>query len=184
MKLTPLKEKLASKRFSFSVTVKHLIGVFFLFTDISRLILVVILQKTIKPMDQYTYGLEDLEVISKKIIENAKSKILCFDGNMGVGKTTLIKAVVKQLGSSDRVSSPTFSLVNEYDAHGTPVYHFDFYRIEHSDEAYQIGLENYLYSGSWCLIEWPDKIAELLPENVTLIEIKEQLSGKRTLVLQ
>lgn len=135
-------------------------------------------------MVEYTYGLEDLEDISNKIIENSKSKILCFYGDMGVGKTTLIKEIVKQLGSKDRVSSPTFALVNEYDATGAVVYHFDFYRIEHSDEAYQIGLENYLYSGAWCLIEWPDKIAELLPENVTIIDIKEQLSGKRTLVLQ
>lgn len=135
-------------------------------------------------MVEYTYGLEDLEDISNKIIENSKSKILCFYGDMGVGKTTLIKEIVKQLGSKDRVSSPTFALVNEYDANGAVVYHFDFYRIEHSDEAYQIGLENYLYSGAWCLIEWPDKIAELLPENVTIIDIKEQLSGKRTLVLQ
>jgi len=134
-------------------------------------------------MDQYTYGLEDLEEISVKIIQNAKSKVLCFYGEMGVGKTTLIKEIVKQLGSSDRVSSPTFSLVNEYEAQGEAVYHFDFYRIEHSDEAYQIGLENYLYSGSWCLIEWPDKIKELLPENVTVIDIKEQLSGKRTVLL-
>src|SRR5690606_3939237 len=134
-------------------------------------------------MIQYTYGLEDLEFISKEIILNAKSKVLCFYGEMGVGKTTLIKEIVKQLGSSDRVSSPTFSLVNEYEAQGEAVYHFDFYRIEHSDEAYQIGLENYLYSGSWCLIEWPDKIKELLPENVTVIDIKEQLSGKRTVLL-
>lgn len=135
-------------------------------------------------MDQYTYGLDELEFISKKIIENAKSKVLCFYGDMGVGKTTLIKEIVKQLGSSDKVSSPTFSLVNEYEAKGKAVYHFDFYRIEHSDEAYQIGLENYLYSGSWCLIEWPNKIKELLPENSTLVDIKQQLSGKRTIVLQ
>lgn len=135
-------------------------------------------------MIQYTYGLEDLEFISKEIILKAKNKVLCFYGDMGVGKTTLIKEIVKHLGSSDRVSSPTFSLVNEYEAKGTAVYHFDFYRIEHSDEAYQIGLENYLYSDSWCLIEWPDKIQDLLPDNVTLIEIKEQLNGKRTLLLQ
>src|SRR5690606_7330103 len=135
-------------------------------------------------MIQYTYGLEDLEFISKEIILNAKNKVLCFYGDMGVGKTTLIKEIVKHLGSSDRVSSSTFSLVNEYEAQGSAVYQFGFYRIEHSDEAYQIGLENYLYSDTWCLIEWPDKIQDLLPDNVTLIEIKEQLNGKRTLLLQ
>ncbi|WP_417360050.1 tRNA (adenosine(37)-N6)-threonylcarbamoyltransferase complex ATPase subunit type 1 TsaE [Galbibacter sp.] len=135
-------------------------------------------------MNQYTYTLEDLEYISKEIIKNATSKVLCFYGDMGVGKTTLIKQIVKQLGSSDRVTSPTFSLVNEYEAKGIAVYHFDFYRIEHSDEAHQIGLENYLYSDCWCLIEWPDKIKNLLPDNVSLIDIKEQLGGKRKLVLQ
>ena len=134
-------------------------------------------------MNQYTYGLDDLEFISNQIIENAKSKVLCFYGEMGVGKTTLIKEIVKQLGSADKVSSPTFSLVNEYEADGKAVYHFDFYRIEHSDEAYQIGLENYLYSDSWCLIEWPDKIKELLPENVNIVEIRQQLDGKRTIII-
>lgn len=135
-------------------------------------------------MDQYTYGLDELEFISKKIIENAKSKILCFYGDMGVGKTTLIKEIVKQLGSNDRVSSPTFSLVNEYQANTEAIYHFDFYRIEDSDEAYQIGLENYLYSDCWCLIEWPDNVKELLPENSTMVDIKQQLSGKRSIIIQ
>jgi tRNA threonylcarbamoyladenosine biosynthesis protein TsaE len=135
-------------------------------------------------MNQYTYGFDELGVISKKIIENAKSKVLCFYGEMGVGKTTLIKEIVKQLGSNDRVSSPTFSLVNEYQANTKAIYHFDFYRIEDSDEAYQIGLENYLYSGNWCLIEWPDKVKELLPENSTMIDIKQQLSGKRSIIIQ
>lgn len=135
-------------------------------------------------MDQYNYGLDELEFISKKIIENVKSKILCFYGDMGVGKTTLIKEIVKQLGSNDRVSSPTFSLVNEYQANTEAIYHFDFYRIEDSDEAYQIGLENYLYSDCWCLIEWPDKVKELLPENSTMIDIIQQLSGKRSIIIQ
>lgn len=134
-------------------------------------------------MDQFTYGLDELEFISKKIIANAKNKILCFYGEMGVGKTTLIKEIVNQLGSKDKVSSPTFSLVNEYEAQGQTIYHFDFYRIEHSDEAYQIGLESYLYSNDWCLIEWPDKVKELLPQNITLIDIKRQLGGERTILI-
>lgn len=134
-------------------------------------------------MEQFTYSLNDLEFISKQIICHAKSKILCFYGEMGVGKTTLIKEIVKQLGSQDKVSSPTFALINEYDAYGEAIYHFDFYRIQHSDEAHQIGLENYLYSDRWCLIEWPDKIKELLPEKITLIDIKQQLNGERTVLI-
>jgi tRNA threonylcarbamoyladenosine biosynthesis protein TsaE len=91
--------------------------------------------------------------------------IVAFYGPMGAGKTTFIKAFCKHLGVTDEVNSPTFSLVNEYaNAAGDVVYHFDFYRIKHISEAYDIGYENYFYSGYPCLIEWPEKIEQLLPE--------------------
>jgi tRNA threonylcarbamoyladenosine biosynthesis protein TsaE len=103
--------------------------------------------------------------------------IWTFDGEMGAGKTTLIKAVCKQLGVVDEVSSPTFSLVNEYKTTiGKTIYHFDFYRIKNIEEVYDIGYEDYFFSGNICLIEWPEKVSELL-ENEDIFSIKiEKLS--------
>jgi tRNA threonylcarbamoyladenosine biosynthesis protein TsaE len=109
-------------------------------------------------------------------------KIFAFDGEMGAGKTTFIKAICKHLGITDLVSSPTFSLVNEYETPSGLLYHFDFYRIKDITEAYDIGYEDYFYSGSLCLIEWPEKIEELLPiprVNITITLIDEH---KRTLI--
>ncbi|MDG3582229.1 tRNA (adenosine(37)-N6)-threonylcarbamoyltransferase complex ATPase subunit type 1 TsaE [Galbibacter pacificus] len=130
------------------------------------------------------YSLSDITAIAKKIIDNSQSKILLFNGEMGVGKTTLIKEIVKELGSKDNVSSPTFSIVNEYEGEEGPIYHFDFYRINNIEEVYNIGLDYYLHEQAWCLIEWPEKIAELLPNEVTIIDIKTQLNGKRTVNLK
>jgi tRNA threonylcarbamoyladenosine biosynthesis protein TsaE len=103
-----------------------------------------------------------------------QSRIFAFSGNMGAGKTTFIKALCKNLGAADNVSSPTFSLVNEYlAASGEKIFHFDFYRIKDISEAYDMGYEEYLYSGAWCFIEWPEKIAALIPEDAinVLIEV-------------
>ncbi len=96
--------------------------------------------------------------------DDAKARIVLFYGSMGAGKTTLIKAVCEALGVEDTVTSPTFALVNEYStANGEPVFHFDFYRIEYLEEAYDLGYEEYFYSGRLCLVEWPEKIDALIP---------------------
>jgi len=99
------------------------------------------------------------------------AKIFVFEGEMGAGKTTFIKTVCEELGITDVVSSPTFSIVNEYETPDATVYHFDFYRIKNIREAYDIGYEEYFYSGNICLIEWPERVAELLPENYIRVEI-------------
>lgn len=133
---------------------------------------------------QQNYSLEELSGIAQSVIKNAKYKILLLEGEMGVGKTTLIKELVKQLGSKDNVSSPTFSLVNEY--HTTneeKIFHFDFYRIDEEEEALDMGVEEYFYSGEWCLIEWPNKIKNLLPLKSVSVLIKVNENQTRTIQL-
>ncbi len=131
------------------------------------------------------YALEELPAIAKEVIKSSKNKVLLFYGEMGVGKTTLIKELVKQLGSLDTVSSPTFSLVNEYHTvSGEKVYHFDFYRINNENEALDIGVEEYFYSGCWCLAEWPNKVENLLPLKSVTITITSNSDQLRTLELR
>jgi len=119
--------------------------------------------------------LNSLDVAAQYIIDASPNQsFYTFLGSMGVGKTTLIKAMAKQLGSQDNVTSPTFSLVNEYAVEGgerNTIYHFDFYRIKSLEEVYDIGYEEYFYSNQFCFIEWPDKIKRLLPENYIEIRI-------------
>jgi tRNA threonylcarbamoyladenosine biosynthesis protein TsaE len=102
---------------------------------------------------------------------------------MGTGKTTLIKEIAKQLGVNDVLSSPTFSIVNEYKLNEEKLFHFDFYRIENEEEAYDIGIEEYFYSGLWNLIEWPEKIENLLPEKSTKIKLTKNKNGSRTIMI-
>ncbi len=127
------------------------------------------------------YTLEELPDVAKKLISGISHKIVLFDALMGVGKTTLIKEMCKQLGVKDVISSPTFSLVNEYQGNNSPIYHFDFYRIEDEEEAYQIGFEEYLDSGAWIFIEWPEKVQNLLPENSITMKIDLLDNEKRVL---
>lgn len=102
-------------------------------------------------------------------------RIFAFYGKMGAGKTTFIQAVCRYLGTSDMVTSPTFALINEYTTEqGNSIYHFDFYRIKDIEEAYDLGYEDYFYSGEYCLIEWPEKIESLLPEDYVLVNIEVQ----------
>ncbi|MFC4269360.1 tRNA (adenosine(37)-N6)-threonylcarbamoyltransferase complex ATPase subunit type 1 TsaE [Polaribacter marinivivus] len=118
------------------------------------------------------YSLQDLPKIASEIISSAKNKTLLFYGQMGVGKTTLIKELCKSLGVLDNISSPTFSLVNEYQtANNDKVYHFDFYRIEDEEEAYDIGIEDYFDSKNWCFVEWPENIENLLPLDAVEIHL-------------
>lgn len=115
----------------------------------------------------------DLEELAQRLIHDAGPvRVIIFQGEMGSGKTTFIKAIGHALGVKDGMSSPTFSIVNEYERpDGQPVYHFDFYRLKNEFEAYDIGTEEYLDSGSYCLIEWPDKISNLLPEKYFEVSI-------------
>ncbi|MFD2562496.1 tRNA (adenosine(37)-N6)-threonylcarbamoyltransferase complex ATPase subunit type 1 TsaE [Aquimarina rubra] len=129
------------------------------------------------------YTLNELSQTAEELIKNAKHKTFLFDAEMGVGKTTLIKEICKQLGVQDTISSPTYSLVNEYKGRKDTIYHFDFYRIQDEEEAYDIGFEEYLDSGAWIFIEWPDKISNLLPEKSVKIKIDLLDDGKRALLL-
>ena len=107
-------------------------------------------------------------------------KVFAFYGKMGAGKTTFIKAICEELGVNDVITSPTFAIVNEYTAdNDTPIYHFDFYRIKKLEEVYDMGYEDYFYSGNLCLLEWPELIEDILPEDVTKVTITEQEDGTR-----
>lgn len=131
------------------------------------------------------YSLSELNAIAKEVIASTQNKILLFYGQMGVGKTTLIKELCKELGIQDVTSSPTFSLVNEYHSdNGEIVYHFDFYRIEDEEEALDIGIEDYFYSDAWCLIEWPENIQNLLPLKSTEIRLSQLSDGQRNIQLK
>ena len=118
-----------------------------------------------------TYNLTEIDSIAEQLLSEVTSKTLLFYGEMGAGKTTLIKALIKALGSADIVSSPTFSLVNEYHTNQGKIYHFDFYRIEDETEALDMGFEDYLDSDSWKLIEWPQKIENLLEADMQKVEV-------------
>ena len=110
------------------------------------------------------------------------SKVVAFYGKMGAGKTTFIKAICEELGVEDVITSPTFALVNEYTAgNGTPVYHFDFYRIKRLDEVYDMGYEDYFYGGNLCLLEWPELIEDILPDDAMRVSITEQEDGSRVI---
>ena len=117
---------------------------------------------------------EDLDEIAKQLIESIGSqKKIVFSGDMGVGKTTLIKAICKVLNVQDEVMSPTFSVVNEYhNKSGEVIYHFDFYRIKSKEEIYDLGYEEYLYSDTYCFVEWPEKAFGLVKENKAQVQIK------------
>ena len=112
-----------------------------------------------------------------------QATVFAFYGKMGAGKTTFIKAVCEELGVTDVVNSPTFSIVNEYrsDTTGELIYHFDFYRIQRLEEVYDMGYEDYFYSGALCFVEWPELVDELLPGDAVKVQIEEQPEGSRTI---
>jgi tRNA threonylcarbamoyladenosine biosynthesis protein TsaE len=124
-------------------------------------------------------------LVAKKLLMIFKDKkMFAFSGKMGAGKTTFIKHLCKQLGAGDIAVSPSFSIVNEYTTKdGNTLYHFDFYRIKDIKEVFDIGYEEYFYSGNYCFIEWPEKIKELLPDNCVYIRIEDPVDDQsRTLV--
>lgn len=130
------------------------------------------------------FTLEEIETVAEKIITSNPKKVILFYGEMGVGKTTLIKYLAKKLGVTQTTSSPTFSLVNEYEiAQNQYLYHFDFYRLKKESEALDMGIDDYLYSDNWCFIEWADNIPSLIPEQHSVIKIELLPDGKRHLIL-
>ena len=132
-----------------------------------------------------TFSIEQLAEVAQQILDQNPNKVILFNGEMGVGKTTLIKQLCKTLGVNDATSSPTFSLVNEYQTEtNQTVYHFDFYRLNKETEALDMGVDDYLYSGNWCFIEWSEKIASLIPELHTVITIELLPTGERLLELK
>ncbi|MFV7235576.1 tRNA (adenosine(37)-N6)-threonylcarbamoyltransferase complex ATPase subunit type 1 TsaE [Flavobacterium sp. ZB4R12] len=130
------------------------------------------------------FSLDQLEEVAQKIIAEKPNKVILFHGEMGVGKTTLIKQLCKTLGVIGATSSPTFSLVNEYQTIDNQIiYHFDFYRLNNEVEALDMGVDDYLYSGNWCFIEWAEKIPNLIPDEHSVITIALLSDGKRSLEL-
>ncbi|NLB25144.1 MAG: tRNA (adenosine(37)-N6)-threonylcarbamoyltransferase complex ATPase subunit type 1 TsaE [Bacteroidales bacterium] len=130
--------------------------------------------------------LKDLEQAAKKLIDYfSDQKIFAFYGKMGVGKTAFIQAICRYLGSADNITSPTFALINEYfDANHQPIYHMDFYRIKNLEEVFDLGYEDYFYSGNYCLIEWPEKIEPLLPGRFVEVRIELGAEGERYISFQ
>ena len=125
-----------------------------------------------------------LPVAALQIIEIAADfRVFLFYGDMGAGKTTLIKSLCEQLGVTDVVTSPTFSIVNEY-AGPEKIYHFDFYRLKTQAEALDLGYEEYFYSGAYCFIEWPEKIPDLLPSHYIRIVIKVSSDNARQIIIE
>ncbi len=129
--------------------------------------------------------IDQLPEVARKLLESfSEERFFAFFGKMGVGKTTLIKELCAALGVEDNVCSPTFAIVNEYStSKGEPVYHFDFYRLKSLAEAYDIGYEEYFYSGCYCFTEWTEKIEELLPEHYVRVTIVEH-DGTRVLTAE
>lgn len=134
--------------------------------------------------------IEEIRKAARQFIENIGShRVFAFYGKMGAGKTTFIKAICEELGVEDVITSPTFAIVNEYTTHSSllapysSIYHFDFYRIKKLEEVYDMGFEDYFYSGSLCFIEWPELIEEVLPEDAVKVFIEENADGTRSVKL-
>jgi tRNA threonylcarbamoyladenosine biosynthesis protein TsaE len=129
------------------------------------------------------YEIEDIETVANRIIECSDSKTLLFYGEMGVGKTTLIKTLVKLLGSNDEVSSPTFSIVNEYKGFDCSIYHFDLFRVTSEEEVLNFGFEDYLDNQHWMFIEWPEIVIPLLMKDFNSIKMSYKNDSSRIIKL-
>lgn len=133
---------------------------------------------------EFIFSLEDIASVAEIVVAQNPKKVILFHGEMGAGKTTFIKQLCKTLGVTEATSSPTFSLVNEYETtnHQT-VYHFDFYRLKNETEALDMGADDYFYSGNWCFIEWAEQIPNLIPDEHSVITIEVLADGNRKLHL-
>jgi tRNA threonylcarbamoyladenosine biosynthesis protein TsaE len=131
---------------------------------------------------EYTFDLNHINEAVQLFLTSNPPKVILFNGEMGAGKTTLIKAICEALGVKSATSSPTFSLVNEYEAVDGFVYHFDVYRLKNETEALDFGIDEYLYSGNWCFIEWAEKIPNLIPDEHIVVSLTVLEDGKRRLV--
>ncbi len=127
-------------------------------------------------------NLSDLKPAARLFLnEMGDRRVFAFYGTMGAGKTTFIKAVCEEMGVLETITSPTFAIINEYkDGDGNPIYHFDFYRINKLEEAFDFGYEDYFYSDGLCFIEWPELVEPLLPEDVVSVKIQETANGERS----
>ena len=134
-------------------------------------------------MKNIRFGLEELPAAAKEFLTTIDDdRVFLFEGEMGSGKTTFIAELCRQLGADDDFGSPTFSLVNEYeDSNGNPIYHFDLYRIDSPQEALDMGVEEYFNSGNLCLVEWPDRLGSLAPEDARTVTISVNPDGSRSL---
>lgn len=131
------------------------------------------------------FSLAEIDEIAKRILKENPQRVIRFEAEMGTGKTTLIKALCKALQIEETISSPTFSLVNQYETiNGELVYHFDFYRLKNEVEALDFGVDDYLYSGNWCFLEWSEKIPNLIPDEHTTIKIQTLENGNRSLEIK
>lgn len=132
-------------------------------------------------MTEREFTIDELPEVAKEFIDSVgDERIFLFEGDMGAGKTTFIAEVCRQLGADDDFGSPTFSLINEYkDREGNPIYHFDFYRISSPNEIFDIGIEDYFYSGSLCFVEWPERLGSYEPEDARIVTLTEKEDGKR-----
>ncbi len=130
------------------------------------------------------FSIETIHLVAQSVLSANPNKVILFNGEMGVGKTTFIKALCKALGVEEATSSPTFSLVNEYRTeNGEIVYHFDVYRLKNEIEAYDMGMDEYIYSGAWNFIEWAEKIPSLIPERYSVVDLIKLDNGNRKLIL-
>ena len=140
-----------------------------------------------KQKDMTTIQIPSLEkmpqAVEQFIAAMADRKVFAFYGKMGAEKTTFIKELCNALGTDDEVNSPTFAIVNEYATPQGPIFHFDFYRIKKEEEVYDIGYEDYVYSGNLCFMEWPELIEDMLPEDTVRVNIVENEDGTRTLTM-
>ncbi|MCB9425729.1 MAG: tRNA (adenosine(37)-N6)-threonylcarbamoyltransferase complex ATPase subunit type 1 TsaE [Flavobacteriales bacterium] len=135
-------------------------------------------------MYQATFELEELSKIAAQVLQEKHHRIMLFEGEMGAGKTTLIKELSKQLGVSENTNSPTYLIVNQYQSdQGETLYHFDAYRLKEEEEAYAMGFDEYLDSGAYCFIEWPGRMGSIIPDEHTRIKIIKQEDGKRLITM-
>lgn len=135
-------------------------------------------------MTEITYNLREIPEVVETIFPQLTSKIVLLYGELGVGKTTLLKALCEQLGTTDKISSPTFAIVHEYGSNQGPIYHLDCYRIESVEELENLGVSEYLDSGNWVFVEWPENIISLITENYVSLRVSRNADNTRTLNLE